>query len=221
MHAFQNAGGHVGLSARPYPINSNTAIMAGTVVKLSGSLVVKAAAAETGPILGIAAETHTGVEDALNIRSNGEEILVYDNPELIFECAAPELPAGAGGSATTLVPTGLAAGLANDALNGGKVQLVSRAEASTNTDAINEVRPITDYTASGTVITLPAGGTPAAGDVYCIYPPLGSAICALDSTAQCLVLTATGATKIKVVGHDTIRRRLRCMAVEHSLGVEN
>ena len=42
------------------------------------------------------------------------------------------------------------------ALNGGKVQLVSRAAASTNTDAINEVRPITDYTASGTVITLPS-----------------------------------------------------------------
>ena len=85
MRPIQNAGGHVGLTARSYPIAYNTAISSGQVVKLSAGKVVSAVAAETSPILGIAAENHPGVPDALNYRANGPEILVYDSPELIFE----------------------------------------------------------------------------------------------------------------------------------------
>ena len=103
MRPIQNAGGHVGLTARNYPIAAATAISAGEVVKLSAGLVVAAAAAETGAILGIAAENHPGTADALNARANGTEILVYDNPELIFECPVPVI-AAASGSATTIVP---------------------------------------------------------------------------------------------------------------------
>lgn len=218
MHAFQNAGGHVGLSARPYPIEADAAITVGTVVKLSGGVVVAAAAKETGPILGIAAETHSGVEDMLNIRSNAEDIRVYDNPELVFECAAPRLTAS-GGSATTLVFSDIAAGLADGALKEGKVQLVERAEGST--DTLNECRKITGYTATSKTAQLIEGGTPAAGDVYCVYPPVGSAVCAMDEKSARVILTDTGATSIMVVGHDTIRHKLRLKAVLHSLGTEN
>ena len=93
MRAVQNAGGHVGLTARAYEIDKATNVTAGAVVKLSGGKVVLAAAGETGPILGIAAENHPGADDAMNLRANGTEILVYDNPELIFECKAPEFAA--------------------------------------------------------------------------------------------------------------------------------
>ena len=225
MRPIQNTGGHVGLTARSYPIAYNTAISSGQVVKLSGGRVISAIAAETGPILGIAAENHPGTADALNARANGTEILVYDSPELIFECPAPVITA-ASGSATTIVPAegDVAAAAANDAFNDSVLMLVSKAAASTNTDPVGKKIPVADYTASGTVITKASGGTPSAGDKYEVYPKLGAAvggIAALDASAFCrLVLTTKGATKIKCVGHDYDRHMIRLMAVEHSLGSE-
>lgn len=225
MRPIQNAGGHVGLTARNYPIAYNTAISAGEVVKLTNGLVVAASAAETGPILGIAAENHPGTADALNIRANGTEILVYDNPELIFECPAPVI-AAASGSATTIVPAAgdVDANAANDAFNNSVLVLIEKAASSSNTDYIGKHIVITDYTASGTVITKASGGTPSEGDKYELYPLIGAAvggIASLDSsTLSKLVLTAKGATKIKCVGHDYDRHMIRLMAVEHSLGVE-
>ena len=225
MRAIQNAGGHVGLTARAYPIAYNTAIAAGQVVKLSGGLVVSAAANETGAILGIAAENHAGTADALNLRANGTEILVYDNPELISECPVPVFKAS-GGSATTV--TAAAANVAcstADAANGGYLQLKSKVSGSTNTEKIGAIKQVTDYAQADSVSTFThaSAGTANNGDEYYFYPALGSAgFCALDSTNKSvLVLTATGATKIKVIGHDFERKMLRCMAVEHTLGVEN
>ena len=138
MHPVQNAdGGSVLQTARNYPIDAATVIDAGAVVKLSGGKVVLAAAAENGGILGIAAEFHSGTEDALNLRANGTQILVCDNPTLIFECAAPTIKA-ASGSATTLVPaTGdVDASAADDAFNNAVLVLREKAASSTNTDAL-------------------------------------------------------------------------------------
>lgn len=215
----------MGLTARSYPIAYNTAISSGQVVKLSAGKVVSAVAAETSPILGIAAENHPGVPDALNYRANGPEILVYDSPELIFECMAPVITA-ASGSATTIVPAegDVAAAAANDAFNDSVLMLISKAEGSTNTDLIGKKIPVTDYTASGTVIAKASGGAPSAGDRYEVYPKLGAAvggIASLDASGfSRLVLTAKGAAKIKCVGHDYERGMVRLMAVEHTLGSE-
>lgn len=223
MRPIQNAGGHVGLTARNYPIAAATAISAGQVVKLSGGLVISAVAAETGAILGIAAENHPGTADALNFRADGTEILVYDNPELIFECPAPEI-AAASGSATTIVPASgdVAAAAADDAYNGSVLVLKSKAADSTNTDPVGKHIVVTDYAKTGTIITKASGGTPSAGDVYEMYPAIGSAIGGLDATAfSKLLVSATGATAIKVVGHDFDRGMIRLMAVKHALGGTN
>lgn len=213
MKAMQNAGGHVGLSARAYPIAYNAAIKAGQVVKLSGGKVISAIAAETGAILGIAAENHPGVSDALNPRANGTEILVYDNPELIFECPAPTFEA-AGGSSTTV--TAAAADVAcstADAFNGGV--LVSP-------EGIR--REIADYAQADSVstFTVASGETAEEDDVYTLFPPVGAVgVFNLDSTFTGVVLTGAGCTKIKVVGYDVERGMIKLMAVEHALGVEN
>lgn len=225
MRAIQNAGGHVGLTARNYPIAAATAITAGEVVKLSAGLVVASAAAAAAPILGIAAENHPGTSDALNPRANGTEILVYDNPALIFECPAPVI-AAASGSATTIVPASgdVDANSADDSFNNSILVLISKAADSTNTDFIGKHITVTDYAKTGTIITKASGGTPSAGDKYEVYPVIGAAvggIAALDSTTLSkLVVSAKGATKIKCVGHDFDRHMIRLMAVEHSLGVE-
>ena len=86
-------------------------------------------------ILGIAGEEHSGTADILNPRANGDEILVCDNPGLIFECPVPTIRA-ASGSAATLVPaTGdIAAGAADDAYNAAVLVLKSKAAGSSNSD---------------------------------------------------------------------------------------
>ena len=219
MNAIQNAGGHVGLTARNYPIAAATDIKAGQVVKLSAGLVVSAAAAETGAILGIAAESHTGVADCLNPRNNGEEIKVFDNPELIFECPAPVF-AAASGSATTIVPASGAvdAAAADDAFNGSVAVLIEKAAGSTNTDPVGKRITITDYAKSGTVLTKESGGTPYAGDVYEFYPAIGSAVCALSTKRKNAVVTAAGASALRVIGHDPARHCIRLMAAKHQNG---
>ncbi len=214
MKPIQNAGGHVGLTARSYPIATNTAISKGQVVQLSGGLVISAAANQTAAILGIAAENHPGTADALNPRANGTEILVYDNPELIFECPAPTF-AASGGSATTVTTTTTDVAVTTaDAFNGG--YLVSPA---------GKKRQITDYGNASTTntFTVASGETAADGDIYTLYPQIGAAAgWRRDSTTfSKIVLNATGCTKLKVVGHDFDRKMVLMMAVEHAMGVEN
>ena len=99
MRPIQNAGGEETIRERSYPVAKATAITAGQVVQLSGGKVVPAAAAQTAAILGIAGEDHSGTEDILNPRADGDEILVCDNPGLIFECPVPTIRAASGSDA--------------------------------------------------------------------------------------------------------------------------
>ena len=222
MHPVQNAdGGSVLQTARNYPIDAATVIDAGAVVKLSGGKVVLAAAAETGGILGIAAEFHSGTEDALNLRANGKWIRVCDNPTLIVECAAPTIKA-ASGSATTIVPeTGdVDASAADDAFNNAVLVLKSKAASSTNTDAVGTQIVVTDYAKTGTVMTKASGGAPSAGDVYEVYPVIGAAIggvASLGDKRLGITLKTVGATKLRCIGHDYERGTIKLMAIGHAL----
>lgn len=222
MHPIQNVdGGSVLQTARNYPIDAATAIDVGAVVKIAAGKVTLAAAKETGAILGIAAEFHSGTEDALNLRANGTEIKVCDNPTLIFECAVPTIKA-ASGSATTIVPAegAVDAAAADDAFNSAVLVLREKAASSANTDALGTQIVVTDYTKTGTVMTKASGGTPSAGDVYEVYPVIGAAIgsiASLNDKRTGLTLAAAGATKLRCVGHDYARRTVKLMAIGHAL----
>ena len=209
----------MGLTARNYPIAADTAVSAGQVVKLSGARVVSAAEAETGAILGIAAEDHPGVADVLNPRANGEEILVYDNPGLIFECPAPRIAAASGSATTVAARSGdLASSVADNGYSESVLVLKHKAAGSTNTDSVDTRIRVTGYTKTGAVLAKASGGAPSAGEVYELYPAIGSTIGALDSAARSkLVVSATGATSVRVVGHDYERGMVRCMAARHAL----
>jgi len=212
MKPIQNAGGHVGCTARAYPIAYNTAIKAGAVVKLSAGLVVLAGASEAGAILGIAAENHPGTADALNLRADGTEILVYDNPELVFECKAPTFAASGGSATTVTAATSAVATTTGDIFNGGI--LVS---------PTGKARMVTDFANASTTntFTVPSGETAAASDVYTLYPPIGcTGAFALDTDRISLILS-TANLGLKVVGYDMDRGMVKLMAVLHSLGVQN
>jgi len=202
MRAYQLFNGGEIYSAREYDIATSTEIKEGQVVKLSAGLVVAAATTETGAILGIAAETHSGSADALNLRSNGTKIKVYDAEDLVMACPVPVIEA-TGGSATTVTTDELGAYSADD-FNGGFLKLVSKASGSTNTDPIGTVKAITDYSyaASGTVstFTVASAGTANDGDKYELYAPAGLAKGALDSTLKKWVASGVSCTSLKVVG---------------------
>ena len=218
MRPIQNAGGHVGLNARNYPIAGDTAVAAGQVVKLSAGRVVSAAAAENGAVLGIAAENHPGVADVLNMRADGTEILVYDNPGLLFECPAPRIAAQSGTATTVSAKTGeLAASVADGGYTDSVLQLRAKAAASANPDSLGQCYRVTGYTKTGSVLARESGGVPSAGDEFALYPAIGSTVGALDEARQKLIVSATGASSIRVIGHDYDRGMIRCMAVKHAL----
>ena len=221
MKFYQKLDGGVLVSAREYDIAYNTAIKEGQLVKLSGGKVVSAVAADTGALLGVAAEAHSGVADALDPRANGTKLLVIDDPSAVYQCAAPTVTV-ASGSATTLVFT---AGqyFAADDFNGGCVKLVSKASGSTNTDAIGTVRAISDYavtaSTSGT-FTIATGGTPYAGDVYAVFPPVGFAKGNLSTNRDSIVLTASANLPVRVIGADIEAGKINVMVKKHAFAVD-
>ena len=204
MKLYQKADGGVLSSAREYDIAQTTDIKEGTLVKIAAGLVV--ACDGTSAPIGVAAETHSGVADALNPRNDGTKILVHDAPDAIFRCAAPKA-AATGGTATTVTFSTLAA-FADDDFIGGYLKLVKKGANSTNADAIGTVKRITDsaYATSGTVTTLTvaSGATACEGDEFEIYPPFGFKKAALDSGKQKIVLDEP----IKTTGIYTVRCKL-------------
>ncbi len=223
MQFFQKLDGGVHVSAREYDIATDTAIAEGQAVKLADGLVVAAAADESGAVLGVAAENHSGSADAIDARANGGKIFVIDDPTAVYRCKAPEVTA-AGGSATTLEVTALKAFAADD-FNGGYVKLVSKAAASTNTDPVGKVRRITDFalddaTPTKGILTLESGGAPYAGDVYEVFPPVGFAKGNLDSGRAAIVLTAAASLPFKVTGWDVGADKINVYAKKHLFAVD-
>lgn len=223
MKCYQKLDGGVMFSCREYDIADNTAITKGQVVKLTDGLVVSAVVAETGAVLGIAAEDHSGVADALDPRANGTKILVIDDPMALFQCEAPQVTALAG-SSTTLEVTALKVFAADD-FNGGYVKLLSKAANSTNTDPVGAVRRISDFaldnaTPTKGILTIESGGTPYAGDVYALFPPIGFAKGNLDSAKTGLVLTATASLPLRVAGHDRDFNKINLIAKKHVFAVD-
>ena len=222
MKFYQKLDGATHISAREYDIAADTAISEGQLVKLADGLVVAAAVNETAAVLGVAAETHRGSADALDKRANGKKIMVVDDPDTVFQCAAPQVTA-LESSATTLEVTDLKAFAADD-FNGGCVKLVSKASGSTNTDEIGTVRRITDFaldnaTPTKGILTLESGGAAYAGDVYALFPPVGFAKGNLNSAKDGIVLSASASLPLRVIGRDESFGKINVMIGKHVFAV--
>ena len=211
MKFYQKLDGAVHVSAREYDIACETVIAEGQLVKLSEGLVVAADTNEAGAILGIAAENHSGKADAIDPRADGKKIFVIDDPSVVMQCKAPEVTADSG-TETTLQAEGLSI-FADDDFNGGYVKLVHKAEDSENTDVPGQTRRVTDF-ASG-VLTLEKGGTPSAGDVYALFPPIGFAKGALGAEGASLALTGTAELPVMVMGRDLGLGKINLIAKKH------
>ena len=214
------------LHCREYPIATSTDIEMGAAVVLTNGAVALAAAGQTTAILGIAAENHGGAADALNPRANGTKVLVYDEPSQIIEQKAIPITA-TGGTATTIAFSFL--GGANDDFNFGKVELLTKVAASTNTDAVGTTYTIADSTYAANVLTLTinaAGGAVTAGDTFLLYPPLGAAIKGLLNATRTEITSGDGSNNVaalpfKCVGHDYDRKTIQVIPTLAVLGNED
>lgn len=219
MRPSYDVGGAQNTAKKDYDIASSTVIYEGQVVALSAGKVVLAAVGQTSAILGVAAENHTGVADPFfasnGHASNGTRISVYDGPTQIFEAVAPQVTATSGTTAT-LVATGIAT-FADSDFVGGYMKLISKAVASTNTDSLGTVYPITGFTATSKTFTTTqtAGGAITSGDVFAIFPPIGFQKGNLDSNISKYDLTATAALALKTADFDVNRNVVYMQAALH------
>lgn len=206
MRQFQDVNGGVLSSAREYDIAANTDVTAGMVVKIVDGLVVAVSVAETGAILGYAAENHGGADDALNQRANGTRILVQDSPAAVAESHAPTLTAS-GGTTTTVTVDAMAAFAAN-AFKGGYLKGPDGGVRLISASAV----------ASGVLtLTVAAGAAPVSGDKHVLFPPFGFNGGNLDAGKTKLVLTATAALPVQVIGRDEGRNMIWTAATKHQL----
>ena len=208
MRQVMDVSGAVLQSEREYDIAANTNVSVGALVKLNKGQVEAASAAATGALLGITAEAHTGVEDALNPRNNGTKIIVRDAPGAIFACPAPVLAGKTGGNATTVKFKG-ASGVGANAYDGGFIK--------DKTGAIRRISATAETTGDVT-LTVDTGSTVGDGEPFVFFPPVGCTLLGLNTGATNVDATKTGATSVKVVGRDTANNEIWVMAAKHVLG---
>lgn len=199
-----------------YDVATSTVLRRGQVVVLTDGKVTAASEDQSSAILGICLENHSGEASLLDPRANGTKIRVADGPSTIFACPAPVVTA-TGGSVSTVVAGALAT-FSDDTFNGGLLKLVARTSASTNSGALGDIYRISDYTGESKTFTLDSAltGAVTSDDQYEVYPPIGSALGALDTDKDRLTLeTAASNFVFKVVGHDVTHGRLYLMAKLH------
>ena len=199
-----------------YDVAASAVLHRGQVVVLTNGKATAAGAEQSGAILGICLENHSGDASILDPRANGTRIRVADGPGTIFACPAPVVTA-TGGTVSTVAASAMAT-FADDAFNGGLLKLVSRTGASTNGGEPGDLYGISDYAGESKTFTLDTTltGAVTSGDRYEVYPPVGSSLGALNTDRDKLTLeTAASNFVLKVVGHDVAHGRIYLMAKLH------
>jgi hypothetical protein len=153
------------ITPKPYLIPTNGAVVEGSLVTYGVTGIVAYDGTDADdPIRGIAAESHDGSTAG---RQSGTEILIYDDPDIIFACIPATLSTVTSGDATSWIDSSLTA--ANDIFNGGHIVIVSTGGVAGF--AVGDVLTITDFANAGGDCTVTgSGGTITAGMTGYIYP---------------------------------------------------
>lgn len=159
-----------------------------------------------GIVLGVSAETHTGVKDLLNERNDKDRIRVDVTQGGVYEMSPVTVVATNDGTATTFICSD--EGLNTTVMN-AKLVLVEKAEGSTNTDNIGAVRTVASSACADGVCTmkLNEGGISCAGDVYELYPAPGT-VGALSENGKDFAVSSPVPISLAVVGRDLARQKL-------------
>ena len=184
---------------REFDIQPDACIEEGRVVCATGGVADESV--KNGILLGVAAETHSGKADILNPRSDGKRIRVNVTAGAVYSAKAKSLTALTGCTATAFSCNST---LFSSAVTSGVLVLRSKADGSTNTDAIGAVRTVSACAVSSgkATFTVSSGGVPCAGDVYEYYPALGAEVYADSDGTGFAPVNASTDIKLKVVGID-------------------
>lgn len=209
-------------SMAEYPIDPAERVMAGQVVCLRQGRVVPAGRRESGCILGIAGEDHTGRRDVLDPRAAGTHILVYDSPMAVCECPAPETVARGGDTGCILLDEGFFGDFADGAFAGGYAVLTACGEESEIASPVGSVFRITDSCGAGKSLAVTGMlGVPSKGDRFAILPPVLFYGGVLDETGSALDLSENCDLSLRIIGGDAARRRIFTLARRHCLAVSD
>jgi hypothetical protein len=164
--AYRKGGGAI--EATPYYIASNVAVRKGQVVEYGRTgVVVLSGDHDTDaddPVLGVAAVDHDGTTAGYD---TGNEILVWDDPMIVFKHVPSTESTTTGGDATSWIDNSLTA--ADDVFNGGHIVITDTNDVPGFN--VGDVLTITDFANSGGDCTVSgAGGDIAAGMKGYIYP---------------------------------------------------
>lgn len=220
------------LAGIDYPVIREFDIATGTVIELGEVVIMNLATGlvtavgdvdQDDPVLGVAAEAHTGAADTMNPRSNGLKIKVFCSPTAVYKCKPGTISTCDSGTTTNWVDGELVAGagFANDSFSGGFLKIVSKAAASTLTLPVGWIGRIADFTvAAGTVIMEAAAltGAPVAGDTALLLPPPVSLGWDLNSDGTNLDIKANGGETIRIVDVDPVTEYVYFMFRLHQLG---
>lgn len=197
MDYSMNSAGVCTPCIREYETDITTDMPRGTVVALSAGKVIKAT--DSSSVLGITSHDYVAERDELIPCSGNGRVKVVVSPGTLCRMARPSFTVTEAGTATTVKAAGISAPSASNAFAGGYVKLVSKKENSTNTDNVGIARKIT--ASSGTTLTLEAGGTPCAGDVYEIILPAGFEYLVLSDDSRFFNVASSKSTIAKVVAN--------------------
>ena len=180
--------------------NPNEAIGAGEALKCTNrGLVGKNV---DGKYIGVAAEDHSGKEDILNPRANGNKIRIDITKDAVYSVPMMKLTAVADGSPITFVCEG---GFITGNHTTFSLMLISKGEGSTNTDAVGSIRKI-DYvntSSSNYVYEIETGSTPCIGDVYALVPYVGFKG-GVDNSYKGMEFCSDTGTELTVVSIDKV-----------------
>lgn len=199
MDFYMNSAGIAFACRKEYEIDTEKDLTRGCVLTLSDG---KAKVAEDGDtVLGILEEDYKVEKEELNPRSGSGRVRVIVSPGMICKSKANEFTVETAGDEVTVNISGLNVPTVANALKGGCVQLVSKAENSKNKDAVGSTREI--VASAGTKLTVAQGGASEAGDAYRIYPPAGCKYIALCEDAKDFELCTAESKTAKTAHYDT------------------
>jgi hypothetical protein len=198
---------------KTFDIPDATAVAKGEAVRLnsgaSGStgVVVTGGTTYNSAYLGVTAEAKEANDGMTRIK-------VYCSPTAVFKADPIVTTVSASASATVWTDSVVLLNTTNDAANGGKLKIKSKAAAATGTFLVNQIIPITD-SATNTLTGVFAGST-TVGDAAYFFPAITATGPNMSATnALTLTWAATTGTALLIVDHDLENNKVLFMFALH------
>lgn len=153
-----------------------------------------------GSFIGVFAEEHSGKNDILNARADGDRVRVDITSGGVYKMTLPMYEATSDGTETTVCFDSSAI---SENMT-GELMMIYKSLNSVNSDGVGTRRKITGVTVSGktATVTAEAGGKSCKGDRYAFIPKIGS-LGGIDANKCGFSPAATGSSpSLKVVSCD-------------------